>query len=217
MGGELDPIGLAESLRALQARTVVRRQGLEHESARLAASPGAESLRVRQLKEQIVSTHLRTASLELEIAAAEVGGEQARLDEWILHGHVFSADSSPVPNVTASLLDESGQWLSKLGYEHTDEHGYFKLAVGVPDQEKESTEQRSPIAALPGPKVRLRITDAKKTQLWISRHDDLTLSAGGVVYRAIVLDPTDAPGAVPESDSPPAPKRRRRSKSRTGG
>jgi hypothetical protein len=189
----------ADALRAagLRGRLGVaeaQKASLEREQGRLARKLGADDPRVEALARRLQDHDAHMRDLAVEVSRAEAVTPRVAADEWALHGHVRRSDLDPAPDVTVSLVDAQGQWLRALGFACTDARGYFRVVARV---------QRSEAGVVSTtPPAFVRVTDADRRELFRAK-EALTVSAGAVVYREIVLDFTGGTCSSPDEDAAP--------------
>jgi|GEM_PF-1339298 len=173
--------GLDGLARLRSARTATQ----QREAARLAQKLGPDHPRVVALQERVAADPVLTAQVRAEAARARtqpvsVGGG------WAVHGHVRTADGTPVPGLTAALYGPDGRRVEGVGWGCTDAAGYFLIRVET------LPEQVQP--------VRLHLVDASGRHVYVEPRD-LVPAAGQAVYRSITLG-KDA-GAAAVCNPPP--------------
>jgi hypothetical protein len=172
-------------LRGLEVVTAARQAGLERERRRFTEVLGRDDPRVKDLDQRLEHGATRLRALKVEIARAGAVVPVAATD-WVLHGYVWSADGSPMPDLTVALVDGKGQWLRELGFAGTDGRGYFLLRAAAADV----------------PEAYVQVTDRKRAQ--VHRSDEaVTVGPGRVEYREVTLGGGRTPGAVPPEDTAP--------------
>jgi len=214
---ELDALLLPAAVRADALRAAglrgqlgvaeAQKASLEREQDRLARKLGTEDPRVKAVARRLQDHEVRLRDLGVEVSRAETATPTAAADEWVLHGHVRRPDLSPAPDVTVSLVDAQGQWLRALGYACTDARGYFRLVAKV--ERSEAGIVSTALSAF------VRVTDGNRKEICRAK-EALTVSAGAVVYREIVLDfdggicaspDENVPASAPTPPTEPAPPR----------
>ncbi|HKG79940.1 MAG TPA: carboxypeptidase-like regulatory domain-containing protein [Pyrinomonadaceae bacterium] len=125
----------AERAKALGHLQVVRNAkagSLKREHERLAAKYGAQHPRVLELDARVKLNDGLLSNLGTEIVRAKT--EIPRVDEtgWVLHGFVRDLNGKGLPQLTVAPYDRpdrTGNWARELGYDCTNDLGYFKIAV----------------------------------------------------------------------------------------
>ena len=200
----------AAGLRGLESATRARQLGLEREHGRLSAALGATHPRTRAIAERIKDGTVRLQHVAVEAARAETAAPRGEPGEWILHGYVRDGSVNPAPDLTVTLLDARGRWIEALGFACTDAKGYFQIravvGAGKPGAAREAAE-----SATTPPAVYVSLTDANRQRVYRGE-EAITVAAGGVEYREIVLGQDSTAGCPPPEEGTDEPDRTGRKK-----
>ena len=178
----------AKSLEHLQRVRQAKTTSLNREQNRLAVKYGAKHPRVLALASRIKINDGLSTNLSAEIVRAKTEIPQVDETTWILHGFVRDLNGKGLRQLTVAPYDKpdrTGNWSKDLGFDCTNELGYFKIvAKDVKDGH---------------PAVFLRVLNKDGATLFCDQQQNLPRS-GGLDFREIRIS-----GDVVECAPPPPP------------
>jgi hypothetical protein len=179
----------AGDLRELALFRAVKRETSDRERARLVAKLGADDPRVAALDLRGEVDDALVVELNLEAARALAAAPRVGEKGWAIHGHLLDARRRPVPGATVALY-AGERWVEPLGHACTRADGYFQiLSADV------SATEYPPLS------LRVRLRDAVVHE----EREPVTVRAGTVEYREVVIEGDQAVCAPPEAAPRPAP------------
>lgn len=178
----------AKSLEHFQRVRNVKTKSLNREHDRLAAKYGAKHPRVVALAARIQLNNGLLGNLSAEIVRAKT--EIPTVDEttWVVHGFVRDLNGKGLPLLTVAPYDKAdrtGNWVRELGFDCTNDRGYFKIVA------KDLKEAHA--------KVFLRVLNKQGATLFCDTQENIP-RPGGLDYREIRIS-----GDVVECAAPPPP------------
>jgi len=178
----------AKSLEHLQRVRQARTTSLNREHDRLAAKYGDKHPRVLALASRIKLNDGLVSNLSAEIVRAKTEIPQVDETTWVLHGFVRDLNGKGLSRLTVAPYDKpdrTGVWAKDLGFDCTNDLGYFKIVA------KNLKEGH--------PKVFLRLLNKEGATLFCDPQEN-TPRPGGLDYREIRIS-----GDVVECAPPPPP------------
>lgn len=197
----------ASSLSGLQQVITARANHAQQAQQRLAQKLGAGDPQVIQVQTE-VSADLQFAGL----LGAEIDRVNARVptigkDGWAVFGFVWNAQWVGQPNLTVAIYDVSGAPITRFGSARTDAKGYFALpAKGAPIMTQVVTTGETGRAFATSSPLVMHVMNSSGATLFIDQ-TPLTVTAGTVEYRPIILDTPSSSGSPPNSVSEVVPIR----------
>jgi hypothetical protein len=167
-----------EGLERVKLFHSVKNRALEKEHKRLSDKLGDNHPRVKKITARIKYNQGLFKDLDIEIEKAKIDVPSFDKNSWMVHGRVLDKDRNGISGLTVSLYDEGGNWIRKLGYGCTDEHGYFSIVY----TSKESTEPE----VTESTKLFLYVSD-KNYRILYKDNEPLYIKIGKIDYREIYL------------------------------
>src|SRR5689334_2422090 len=178
----------AKSLEHLQTVRQAKTKSLNREHDRLALKYGAQHPRVQAIAARVKQNDGLVSNLNGEIVRAKTEIPQVDETTWVVHGFVRDLNGKGLRQLTVAPYDKpdrSGNWSRDLGFDCTNELGYFKIvAKDVKDGH---------------PKVFLRVLNKEGATLFCDQQENQP-RPGGLDYREIRIS-----GDVVECAPPPPP------------
>ncbi len=185
----------ADNLDKMAVVQQIRTKALVKERQRLAVKYGADDRRVQRIDAQLQFTQGFTRDLKVEVDKAKIQVPTIDRNSWMVHGRVLQAkDNQGIPKLTVSLVNSEGQWVQELGYDCTNERGYFAI-IYSPKDSQSPTPQES---------IFLRVSDANQQILYRS-NEPLQVELGESIYREIFLSEEKECTPPPNSATPSVP------------
>ncbi len=178
----------AKSLEHLQRVRTARANGLTREHDRLAIKYGAQHPRVLALAARVKLNDGLLSNLSTEIVRAKTEIPQVDETTWVLHGFVRDLTGKGLRQLTVAPYDKAdrtGNWARDLGFDCTNELGYFKIVA------KNVKEDH--------PEVFLRILNKQGATLFCDQQENFP-RPGGLDFRELRIS-----GDVVECAPPPPP------------
>src|SRR6185369_132380 len=178
----------AKSLEHLQRVRKARVNGLNREHDRLAIKYGAQHPRVLALAARVKLNDGLLSNLSTEIVRAKTEIPQVDETTWVLHGFVRDLSGKGLGQLTVAPYDKAdrtGNWARDLGFDCTNELGYFKIVA------KNVKEDH--------PEVFLRILNKQGATLFCDQQENFP-RPGGLDFRELRIS-----GDVVECAPPPPP------------
>lgn len=187
---------------------------LRRERAILARKYGEKDERVVHLDTRIERQTGFQRDLNLAHVLAATPLPAADEKSYVFHGFVRNRSREPQPGLTVALYDAKGTWVRELGYQCTDEHGYFLFrhaAAGNARTETTAEEaaklaKESDLHAI-GKRIafEIRVYDAKQNLLH-REAEPLLPAPGQVDFRTIIIGGDGCScGAPPGAEDSPPP------------
>src|SRR5262249_39465967 len=153
--------------------------------------------RVLQIRQRQAYNRGFERELDVELARTQVPTPPFERDAWRVHGRVLDAKRAGVAQVTVSLHDASGAWVSPLGHVCTDANGYFALTYRPPSADDATKRATQPLT--------LTVSASDGTVLYRAS-EPLYVRVGQIDYREVVLTglPADCPPPRPPERPQPA-------------
>jgi hypothetical protein len=171
---------------------------LQREAAALTKAYGASDPGVQSVQASLQTEQNMVMLLGLARDAGAVATSDPPANGWVLYGRVRNADLTPAPKLTVFLTDKRQGWLEQFGYAFSDETGAFSL-VYAPSAAERTQTSTSPATVT----AYIEVTNSDCQIVYLDS-STVSLSAGGSVYREIVL--AGGPlGAPPCEDGKPTP------------
>jgi len=215
----------AQQFTALTAVRQARTNQLQRQVASLTTAYGASDPRTVAVQSSLTTQQTFATRLGIASTTTSTTAPTIPANGWVVYGRVRNADSSPAPQLTVFLADESRAWLQKYAFAFTDQTGYFTLTYAPPadpttpvhkktrraadketdkDGDKQSEGTPEPVS------VYLEVSNAGCKLMYIDT-TPMSISVGASIYRDILLSaevplgtPPCEPGAPPSA--PPAKK-----------
>jgi hypothetical protein len=209
----------AQQFTALTAVRQARTNQLQRQVTSLTKAYGASDPRTVAVQTSLTTQQTLATRLGMASATTSAPAPAAPANGWLVYGRVRNADSSPAPQLTVFLADESRAWLQKYAFAFTDQTGYFTLtyappaASGAPVEkkhrhagEKETDKDcEKPPESTPGHvSAYLEVSNAGGQLMYIDA-TRMSISAGASVYRDILLSAEVPLGTPPSEPGAPAP------------
>lgn len=211
----------AQQFTALTAVRQARTNQLQRQVTSLTKAYGASDPRTVAVQSSLTTQQTFATRLGMASATTSTTAPAVPANGWVVYGRVRNADSSPAPQLTVFLADESRAWLQKYAFAFTDQTGYFSLTYAPPaasaapvekkprrsaeketekekDGEKETANTSVPVSAY------LEVSNAGCKLMYIDS-TPMSITAGASVYRDILLSGEVPLGTPPcEPGAPPA-------------
>lgn len=189
-----------EGLERIKLFHSVKNMALEKEHKRLSEKFGPEHPRVKKMATRIKYNQGLFKGLDVEIEKTKIHVPPLKANSWMVHGRILDKDKKGISGLTMSLYDEKENWMKKLGYGCTDNHGYFSiiytLKEGTESEALESILRRlvylfglkkeTESDAMESMKLFLYISD-KNYKILYKDKEPIYVKIGQVVYREIYL------------------------------
>ena len=151
---------------------------MEQESERLARKYRSEEHpRLKTLTER-VNLEETTFRLMIKDEVRESGRVLPILtnSEWRVNGYVYNDDEVPQAGVTVFLANDKGEWFNDLGFDCTDENGYYSITLNKTAIDKHAN---TPLT--------LAVSNNQKKLLHLDP-EKLIPAPAGLAFREIFLD-----------------------------
>lgn len=198
----------AQQFNGLAQVRQARANQLQRQVTSLTAAYGANDPRVAAAQASLQAQQTYASRLGLAGATTSTAAPTAPANGWVVYGRVRNADLSAAPQLTVFLADQSRAWLKTYAYAFTDATGYFTLTYApsaAAAKKARQAESKAPVLS-----AYLEISNAACKLMYMDTAP-MSLEAGSVVYRDIVLAaevPIGAPPCGPGASNatPPAKK-----------
>lgn len=198
----------ATSLEETRLMRDVKAKAQTKERERLRKKYGDNHPKVKRIDTRINYNQNFRKEIDIQIDHARTKLDPISPNGWRVHGRVFKADGlSPVNDLTISLFDEAGQWVRELGYDCTNEKGFYSITY-EPEKgrgESKGTLNEEVITDKGNEKsdkaLFLTVTDEER-EIIHQEKEALFFAPGQIEYREIILSEKACEPPVDEEVGP---------------
>lgn len=180
-----------EGLTKLNTLQRLKQRALLIERKQLITKYGPANPRVSKVEAKLKFNDGFIRDIKVEMAKAQITPPTVGKETWLVHGRILNSNHIGVKNQTVYLINDNNQRVKDLGYDCTDEYGYFSITYTRPSENKRVQQF---------PNVFLTVSDKDKNILHREKEAHSVVT-GQIKYREIILGedqceepPTDGSG-----------------------
>jgi hypothetical protein len=178
-----------EKLESVNSTQQVRKIAYEKEKKRLAAKYGPNHPRVKKLGTKLKFREGFIKSLDIEIDNASIEIPSFDINTWMVYGRVLNKSLKGIKGLTVSLYDKQGKLIEELGYDCTDERGFYSL---IYSPEKIKKQQ------IKGDRELFLTVSDKQNHILHRESEPLLVNIGQIDTRMIIITDQDGTCTPPE-------------------